>query len=193
MRQPDAWLEAIKKGEPPGSRTSHLDGDDQGPETGRDARRHRHDGRFRFEGLGAERGIELKLQGDAIAYVSIDVVTRRSGRSRRRLRQPCMARGRRPSTGPTSLHHGGRPGRSRGSSATPRRSSPCRSEDRELHVLRFHLGGIPDLKTVTDAQAASGWSVCPRGRGTRHGGPQRRSALFPAGNPRGRSRGNRPR
>ncbi len=80
-----AWIEGVKKGEPPWTAYSHLGADVKIPESFRREVTTDNDGRFRFEGLGRERVVELTIKGDTVAYTSIDVVTRRT--------EPIPARG----------------------------------------------------------------------------------------------------
>ena len=68
------WLEAVRRGEPPWVAYRHLEEDKEKPsgKAETDAQ-----GRFRIEGLGAEKVVTLSIEGPAIAYTHLDVVTRR--------------------------------------------------------------------------------------------------------------------
>src|SRR5207244_3136870 len=79
------WIEAVKKGEPPWIAYRHLDGDVKIPEDVRREATTDKDGRFRFEGLGGEHVVGLTIQGERVAYTTIDVVTRKT--------EPIPARG----------------------------------------------------------------------------------------------------
>ncbi|WP_422928773.1 M56 family metallopeptidase [Singulisphaera sp. PoT] len=82
----DGWLEAVRKGEPPWISYKRIvrprleDPVKDRPGTKTDA-----DGRFRLDGIPAERIVSLTLQGDTIAYDIINVVTRAM--------EPILARG----------------------------------------------------------------------------------------------------
>ena len=70
------WLDGARQGGPPQVAGRHIAWDRKAPETATREARTDRDGRFRVEGLGAERVVMLTLQGDAIAQASIDVATR---------------------------------------------------------------------------------------------------------------------
>lgn len=72
-----AWVDGVTKGEPPWVAAQEIDRKRkalgaEGREATTDA-----DGRFRLEGLGAERVVELSLKGETIAYNLIEVVLRK--------------------------------------------------------------------------------------------------------------------
>ena len=72
----NAWIDAVRKGEPPWTAYGHLGADVKIPEAfRRDVTTDNH-GRFRIAGMGRERVVELKIKGDSVAYTTIDVVTR---------------------------------------------------------------------------------------------------------------------
>ncbi|MDR3623314.1 MAG: carboxypeptidase regulatory-like domain-containing protein [Paludisphaera borealis] len=74
-----AWIEGVKKGEPPWVVARLIDWDRKTPEVeGREAKTDA-DGRFRFDGLGMERVVGLSLRGETIAYTTLDVVSRKTG------------------------------------------------------------------------------------------------------------------
>ena len=70
------WLEAVRKGAPPWVAANLIDWDRKTPEKARKEAITDQDGRFRLEGIGGERIVELSLRGETIAYTHIDVVTR---------------------------------------------------------------------------------------------------------------------
>jgi protocatechuate 3,4-dioxygenase beta subunit len=68
------WMEAVRRGEPPWVAYRHLE-EDKEKHSGKaetDAQ-----GRFRLEGLGAEKVVTLSIEGPTVAYTTLDVVTRR--------------------------------------------------------------------------------------------------------------------
>jgi beta-lactamase regulating signal transducer with metallopeptidase domain/protocatechuate 3,4-dioxygenase beta subunit len=71
------WLEEARKGGPPHVAYRHIDREEKPSGAAARGARTDRDGRFRIEGLGAERVVGLALQGDSIARTAIDVVTRR--------------------------------------------------------------------------------------------------------------------
>ena len=68
------WIEAVRRGEPPWVAYRHLEEDKEKPsgKAETDAQ-----GRFRIEGLGAEKVVTLSIEGPSVAYTTLDVVTRR--------------------------------------------------------------------------------------------------------------------
>jgi beta-lactamase regulating signal transducer with metallopeptidase domain len=68
------WLEAARRGEPPWVAYRHLDEDKETPSAKAETDAQ---GRFRIEGLGAEKVVTLSIEGPKIAYTHLDVVTRR--------------------------------------------------------------------------------------------------------------------
>jgi beta-lactamase regulating signal transducer with metallopeptidase domain len=70
------WLDGIKNGEPPWIAARHIDHGRKAPENSTRQTKTDADGRFRLEGVGANRVVGLELQGGPIAYATIDVVTR---------------------------------------------------------------------------------------------------------------------
>jgi len=71
------WLEGIKRGQPPWNLNDLIDWNEKAPESATRKALTDRDGRFRLEGFGAERVVELKLMGEAIAATDLFVVTRR--------------------------------------------------------------------------------------------------------------------
>jgi RNA polymerase sigma factor (sigma-70 family) len=72
----DAWLAGVKKGEPPWDAYGHLINEEIKVDKDRVAATTDKDGRFRLDGLGGERVVELRFQGDSIVYMAFTVVTR---------------------------------------------------------------------------------------------------------------------
>ena len=68
------WLEAVRRGEARGVAFTHLEKDEEEHrgKTETDAQ-----GRFRLEGLGAEKVVTLSIEGPTVAYTHLQVVTRR--------------------------------------------------------------------------------------------------------------------
>ena len=76
----DAWIEAVKRGEPPWTAYKHLtDEPPIKPEERRPTATTDDQGRFRFEGIEAERRVDLAVQGPTIAYARMKLITRRTG------------------------------------------------------------------------------------------------------------------
>jgi beta-lactamase regulating signal transducer with metallopeptidase domain len=71
-----AWLEAVKQGEPPWTAAKHIDWNKKAPESAQKEATSDADGRFRLEGIGAERVVSLTLKGDRITATTIVVATR---------------------------------------------------------------------------------------------------------------------
>ena len=73
------WIESVKRGEPPWIVYNHLiyeppiTPEARRPKTSTDAQ-----GRFRLDGIDAERVVDLVIEGPTISYTSLDVVTRRT-------------------------------------------------------------------------------------------------------------------
>jgi beta-lactamase regulating signal transducer with metallopeptidase domain/protocatechuate 3,4-dioxygenase beta subunit len=72
----DSWLEAVRQGSPPWVAANLIDWDRKTPEKAQKEATTDRDGRFRLDGIGGERNVELSVRGDTIAYKQIDVVTR---------------------------------------------------------------------------------------------------------------------
>jgi hypothetical protein len=86
------WLKAVEKGAPPWVAANLIDWNRKAPEkAGREATTD-NNGRFRLEGFGGERSLELSLQHEGITYKRIEVVTRKMN--------PIPARGFRNQYGP---------------------------------------------------------------------------------------------
>jgi beta-lactamase regulating signal transducer with metallopeptidase domain/protocatechuate 3,4-dioxygenase beta subunit len=73
----DEWLAGVKTGSPPWVTANVIDWEKRIPENATKEAVTNEDGRFRLEGVGAERNVELELRGDPIALNRIEVVTRR--------------------------------------------------------------------------------------------------------------------
>ena len=68
------WLEAVRRGEPSWVAYRHIDNDKEKPSAKAETDAQ---GRFRLEGLGAEKVVRLSIEGPAIAHTHLEVVTRR--------------------------------------------------------------------------------------------------------------------
>ncbi len=72
------WLDGVEKGEPPWVVARHIDHDRKAPPTAAREAVTDQDGRFQLAGFGAERVVSLGFRGDTIAFMTIEVVTRRT-------------------------------------------------------------------------------------------------------------------
>jgi beta-lactamase regulating signal transducer with metallopeptidase domain/protocatechuate 3,4-dioxygenase beta subunit len=160
------WLEAVGRGEPPWIASKHLESDEttlakDRSETTTDAQ-----GRFRFEGLGAEKVIHLAVHGPTIADTSLSVVTRRL--------DPIQARGF-PSSygaGASTIHAAdftftATPGRPiEGVVRDAGTNRPLTGvEVRSYRFAGSNFIGTMNLKTATDAQGHFRLVGFPKGRG----------------------------
>ncbi|SIO61105.1 Signal transducer regulating beta-lactamase production, contains metallopeptidase domain [Singulisphaera sp. GP187] len=68
------WLEAVRRGEPPWAAYRHLEEDKEKPSDNAETD---PQGRFRIEGLNAEKVVTLSIAGPTVAYTTLDLVTRR--------------------------------------------------------------------------------------------------------------------
>ncbi|WP_165226824.1 M56 family metallopeptidase [Aquisphaera insulae] len=71
-----AWLDAVKQGQAPWIAYGQMDGQARQSAEGKKAVTDA-DGRFRLEGLNADRVVELTIRGEAIATAKIEVATRK--------------------------------------------------------------------------------------------------------------------
>jgi beta-lactamase regulating signal transducer with metallopeptidase domain len=160
------WIEAIKKGEPPWIAYPHISADVKIPENVRREATTDKDGRFRFEGLGRERVVGLTIQGDSVAFTTIDVVTRKT--------EPILARGFPDMHGPgaqtvygADFTYTARPGRPvEGVVRDARTKQPMAG----VSVESWRFAGsdfvsIQQLKSVTDAHGRFRLVGMPKGRG----------------------------
>ena len=168
----DAWIEAVKRGEPPWIAYKHLDsepsikGEDKRPQATTDAQ-----GRFRIDGIGAERLVDLAIQGPTIAYTRMNVVTRRM-ESIAAPGSPFFAS--RYGPGPQTIY--GADFTSHRFARTARRGNRARREDEaaagqrrnpERSLRREPTGSAPRTSRPPPMpRADSGWWVCPRARAT---------------------------
>ncbi len=161
------WIEAVKRGEPPWTAYNHLvyeppiSPEDKRPKATTDAQ-----GRFRFDGLAAERLVELVIQGPTIAFTPVEVITRRV--------EPIPASGFPSQHGPGSQTiHGADftftavPGRPvEGIIRDAKTNQPMAGvEVRSEHFAGSNFAGINDLRTRTDAQGHFRLVGFPKGRG----------------------------
>ncbi|APW63706.1 carboxypeptidase regulatory-like domain-containing protein [Paludisphaera borealis] len=161
-----AWIEGVKKGEPPWVVARLIDWDRKTPDVeGREAKTDA-DGRFRFDGLGMERVVGLSLRGETIAYTTLDVVSRKTG--------PIPAKG-------FANHNGARSETIYGAdfiyTAAPGRAIEGVVKDAKTGKPLAGAGvwsdrfagsdfvGIHSLKTTTDAHGRFRLNGFPRGKG----------------------------
>ncbi len=163
----DAWIEAVKRSEPPWTAADNLiDEPPITPEKKRPEATTDTQGRFQLEGLDAERVVNLRVQGATIAYNMIEVITRRT--------EPIPARGFPSQHGPGSQTVYG--------ADFTLTVSPCRVvegvvRDAETKQPMPNVGiwsntfagsdfiGTKDLKTTTDEQGRFRLVGLPKGRG----------------------------
>ncbi len=160
------WLDAVRLGEPPSVAFRQLgDADDDASGTWEtDAQ-----GRFRIEGLGAERVVHLSIEGPTIAYTTLTAVTRRM--------EPIAARGFASTFGPgTQTIHGARLPHF---TATPGpvvegvvRDEKTREPMHDVGVWSYTFAGsnyigITHLKARTDADGHFRLAGLPKGRGNK--------------------------
>jgi protocatechuate 3,4-dioxygenase beta subunit len=162
----DAWLEAVKRGEPPWTAYSHLNAEPPiKPEEERLTATTDAQGRFRIDGLGAEQIVSLKVQGPTIAHTSLRVVTRRM--------EPVPAKG-----FPTNYGSEGESVLGADFTCTAAPGRPVEGVIRDVktgeplagvgvrseHFAGAVMHGIRDLKTTTDAQGRFRLVGFPKGR-----------------------------
>ena len=160
------WIEALKRGEPPWIAYKHIERSvDIAKNVLREAITDK-DGRFRFDGLGAEHVVGLTIQGETVAYTSLEVVTRKT--------EPIAARGFPDTYGPGSQTVYGaeftltaRPGRLiEGVVRDARSKQPLAG----VGVESWRFAGsdfvsIRQLKTVTDESGRFRLVGMPKGTG----------------------------
>jgi protocatechuate 3,4-dioxygenase beta subunit len=166
------WLEAARRGEPPWVAYRHIE-EDKENRSGKaetDAQ-----GRFRIEGLGAEKVVTLSIAGPTIAHTHVEVVTRRV--------EPFPAQGFINTYGPgTQTIYGA----DLTLSASPGRTVEGVVRDvKDKNVMKdvdvwsesfagSHIHGITSLKTRTDAEGRfrlAGFPKAIKKRGPRSRGP----------------------
>lgn len=159
------WLEAMRRGEPPWVAYRHLEENEEKPsgKAETDAQ-----GRFRLEGLGAEKWVSLSIEGPTIAYTTLEVVTRRIA--------PLPARGFGNSYGPgtrtvqgADLTFTAAPGRVVEGVV---RDAKTRKAMKDVEVRSFAFagstyGGTKNLKTRTDAEGRFHLAGFPKGDGNK--------------------------
>jgi hypothetical protein len=162
------WLEAVKKGEPPWIAGEHIDWNEKVPGSARKEATTDADGRFRLEGLGAERVVGLTLQGGGITATRIDVATREMA--------PIPARGFRNQHGPgfESIYGAEFTYTSilsrtiEGVVKDAKTSQPLVGTDvRSYRFAGSDFVGTMTLRTKTDAQGRFRLSGMPKGKGNK--------------------------
>ena len=159
------WLEAVRRGEPPWVAYRHIENDKEKPsgKAETDAQ-----GRFRIEGLGAEKVVRLSIEGPAIAHTHLEVVTRRV--------EPFPAQGFTNSWGPgTQTIYGAdftftaAPGRVVEGVV---RDEKTKTVMKDVGVWSFGFAGsnfvgTKSLKTRTDAEGRFRLAGLPKGHGNK--------------------------
>jgi len=157
------WLEAVRRGEPPWVAYRHIENDTEKPsgKAETDAQ-----GRFRIEGLDAEKVVTLSIEGPAIAHTHLEVVTRRV--------EPFPAQGFTNSWGPgTQTIHGvdftftAAPGRVVEGVVRDAKDKKV-MKDVDVWSNSFsgsHIRGITSLKTRTDSEGRFRLAGFPKGDG----------------------------
>jgi hypothetical protein len=157
------WLEAARRGEPPWVAYRHLDEDKEKPsgKAETDAQ-----GRFRIEGLGAEKVVTLSIEGPTIAYTTLDVITRRI--------EPNPALGFANGPGTQTIY-----GADLTFTASPGRvvegvvrDEKTKNVMKDVDVRSFgfagsSFGGMKNLKTRTDIEGRFRLAGLPKGRGNK--------------------------
>ena len=162
------WLDGVKRGEPPWVVAAHVEWSKEAPATAMHEATTDRDGRFRLEGLGAERVVQLTLQGATVAATTIEVATRKM--------DPITARGFGNQHGPGFLSIYGAdftltaaPGRTvEGIIKDARTGEPV--VDAEVRSYRFAGSdwvGTTTVRTKTDAQGRFRLAGMPKGKGNR--------------------------
>ncbi len=159
------WIEAMRRGEPSWVAYRLLKEDKEKPssKTESDAQ-----GRFRLEGLGAEKVVTLSIEGPTVAHTHLEVVTR--------LVEPFPAKGFTNRYGPgtqtiygANLTLSAAPGRAVEGVVRDEKTKEV-MKDVEVRSLRFagsDLGGILSLKTRTDAEGRFRLAGFPKGDGNK--------------------------
>ena len=162
------WLEGVLQGEPPWTVYKHLDREPN--ETLREKKLLEaatdQQGRFRIEGLGAEKVVDLSIEGPTIAYSMMNVITRRI--------DPIAAKGfsSRYGGGTQMVYgaeftHTAAPGRPVvGVVRDAKNHEPMAGvEVRSYRFAGSHWVGTKDLKTSTDEAGRFRLVGLPKGRG----------------------------
>ena len=159
------WMEAVRRGEPPWVAYRHLEDDKEKPsgKAETDAQ-----GRFRIEGLGAEKVVTLSIEGPTVAHTHLEVVTRRV--------EPFPARGFTNNYGPgTQTIYGAdftftaAPGRVVEGVVRDAKDKKV-MKDVEVWSYSFsgsNFVGIKSLKTRTDAEGRFRLAGFPKGHGNK--------------------------
>jgi protocatechuate 3,4-dioxygenase beta subunit len=159
------WMEAVRRGEPPWVAYRHLAEDKEKPsgKAETDAQ-----GRFRIEGLGAEKVVTLSFEGHTIAHTHVEIVTRRI--------EPFPARGFPNTCGPgTQTIYGAdftltaAPGRA---VEGVTRDAKDKKVMKDVAVWSYsfagsNFGGIMSLKTRTNGEGRFRLVGFPKGHGNK--------------------------
>jgi len=165
------WIDAVKKGGRLGINYSdtpyrHIDFAVKIPENARRKATTDKDGRFRLEGLGGERVVDLAIRGDTVAFTSINVVTRGT--------EPFAAPGFVPHYGPGTVMiygadftYAAQPSRLVEGTVRDARTNLPRAG---MEVQSYQFAGsnviaVKALKTITDAQGRFRLASLPKGKG----------------------------
>ncbi len=157
------WLEAVRRGEPSWAAYRLLDDGEEKVE--REAETDAQ-GRFRIEGLGAEKVVSLLIEGPTVAHTKLQVVTRRI--------EPFPAQGFTNSYGPgTQTIYGAdftlsaAPGRVVEGVVRDAKDKKV-LKDVDVWSYRFagsHYGSVKSLQTRTDAEGRFRLAGLPKGDG----------------------------
>ncbi len=162
------WLEGVRKGEPPWVASGHIDWERKDAPAAPRETTTDQSGRFRLDGLRADRIVGIELQGQTVAFASIEVVTRRT--------EPIPAAGYANNfgSGKQSIY-----GSDFTYTATPSRliegsikdsrtgRALAGAEIRSYHFAGSDFIGIMTLKTKTDEQGRFRLAGLPKGAGNK--------------------------
>ena len=180
------WIESVKRGEPTWIAYKQLHyeppikPEERRPKTTTDAQ-----GRFRFDGLEAERMVEVAIQGPTISFTALHVITRQT--------EPILARG-------FSTNYGSEAERIYGAdftyTAAPGRpvegvvrDAATRQPLAGVQLLSYHFGGARDARNLGPQNDDGRTRPIPPGRAAETkrkpalGTPQRQPTLFCAKGP----------
>jgi beta-lactamase regulating signal transducer with metallopeptidase domain/protocatechuate 3,4-dioxygenase beta subunit len=165
----DSWIESVKRGEPPWIAYNHLIYEPPiTPEARRPTATTDAQGRFRLDGIEAERVVYLSIQGPTIGYTTLDVVTRQG--------EPFPAKGFPSSYGSlgervygADFTYTAAPGRPiEGVVRDAATNQPLAGVQLvSEHFAGAVMSGITVLKTTTDAQGRFRLVGMPKGAGNK--------------------------